>query len=187
MKGVERIVEPQDEFVGYADPTTTKGYRRAVLNVERFIEKQGPFDAVMGYCQGSSIAASILVHKMQEDARRQRLKPIFQCAVFFAGMMPYDFAYSGLGAEPRAMNFKDDGEVIDIPTAHVWGAHDREHPNFGLILSRLCRSDLKVDCIHDLGHKIPNAKSPDVVSRAAEAIEKTVDRASSLKGQHCQP
>lgn len=82
--------------------------------------EDGPFDGVMAFSQGAGLAPSLLIHQMQKDAYEARLHPLFRYAVFFSGGVPKDPRAERGEGSTRLMWWEDDGEVIGIPTLHVW-------------------------------------------------------------------
>lgn len=58
--------------------------------------------------------------------------PLIKCALFFSAGVPRDPEIGQL------MDAAIDGEVIDVPTAHILGKNDGLCPSFGPVLSRLC-------------------------------------------------
>jgi hypothetical protein len=51
------------------------------------VEEEGPFDAVMGFSQGSAMAATIMLHEAQKKSHPQP----FKMGVFLSTTMPFDF------------------------------------------------------------------------------------------------
>ena len=84
---------------------------------------------------------------------------------------------SSASALLRTMNVETDGEVIDIPTAHIWGKNDDLYPTFGPVLSQLCKQGMRVDFLHEGGHELPRGNVKGEVEGAVLAIRKTVERA----------
>ena len=78
----------------------------------------------------------------------------------------------------RPLSFERDGELIHIPTANIWGAHDTLYPHFGPVLSKLCQKELREDFIHEGGHEIPGAKDTEGVLQALKVIKRTIERAN---------
>jgi hypothetical protein len=78
----------------------------------------------------------------------------------------------------RLLNFESDGELIEIPTAHIWGASDTLYPTFGPVLSKLCRQELRSVFVHNGGHEIPGARDPEAVLKAAQVIKAAIERAN---------
>ena len=76
------------------------------------MEEDGPFDAVIGYSEGATVAATLLLH----DQRRSEAKGVpamFKYAIFFGGWPPVD-------PETHAMILSDMSEIrIEIPTCHI--------------------------------------------------------------------
>jgi hypothetical protein len=130
----------------------------------------------MAFSQGAGLAATLLAHESREDAHKTRPKPAFRVAVFFCGAVPQDPSGAN-GAAWRLMSFEEDGEVIRIPTAHIWGANDQGYPTFGPVLSKLCDSNRRTTFVHRGGHEIPGAKDHDGVLGAIRAIERAIELA----------
>lgn len=130
----------------------------------------------MAFSQGAGLAATLLAHKSREGARQTELKPAFRVAVFFCGGVPEDPSGAN-GAGRRLLSFEQDGEVIRIPTAHIWGANDQVYPTFGPVLSKLCDSNRRTTFVHQGGHEIPGAKDQGGVIGAIRAIERAIELA----------
>ena len=175
--GIESFVSKDDEFFKYADETSDASCIKALNDLEAYVRQEGPFDAVMAFSQGAGLAASLIISKIQQAPIQQRLYPLFKCAVIFCGAVPEDPGALRRGEVRRSMDFEHDGEIIEVPTAHIWGAHDELYPDFGPVLSRLCRKDIRTDFVHQGGHEVPSSKSPDTVSSVVRVIERTIERA----------
>ncbi|KAI4242033.1 MAG: hypothetical protein L6R40_004260 [Gallowayella cf. fulva] len=99
--GVAAFYEPP-YLCWYTSPTTAKMDSAHKL-ISSVIERDGPFDAVMGFSQGAALAASaILRHQIQHPNR----PPLFNMGIFICSPMPFsqslDFGvdarkYFGLG------------------------------------------------------------------------------------------
>lgn len=75
-----------------------------------------PFDGILGYSEGATIAASLIL----EEKRRLLEEGIprnIKCGIFFAGWPP-------MKDTGGPYLFDTDGEVIDIPTVNVIGCQD---------------------------------------------------------------
>ena len=196
--GIESLVSlSSEEFLQYADDSDPKSCLRALLDLDAYIKEEGPFDAVMAFSQGAGLAASLLVYRMQQDPQQARLSPVFRCAVFFSGGIPEDpkgveaAAAAGTrtaegeentttnaGATPRRlMSFEEDGEIIAIPTAHIWGRNDTVYPTFGPVLSRMCKSSQREVLIHEGAHEILGAKDQSALQKLVTIINRTIARA----------
>jgi hypothetical protein len=117
-----------------------------------------------------------MIHKLKEDPERQRANRLFKCAVFFSpAIMPVDYKALQVG-EVRSLSFETDGEIIDIPTAHIWGSAD-QWATTGSELSRMCNANVRSVVIHDGGHEVPGPGSKVAVTRTVNVIRRAVDMA----------
>ena len=176
---IEPFVSPSDDFLQYANDTSSQSCRKALSDLETYIIEDGPFDGVMAFSQGAGLAASLLIHQMQTDAHKARLYPAFSCAVFFSGGVPQDPRAERNEGSSRLMRWEDDGEVIEIPTVHVWGRNDTFYPTFGPVLSKLCKASEREELVHNGGHDIPGSKDPVTVENVARLIKRTIERAAT--------
>lgn len=76
------------------------------------MEQQGPFDGIIGYSEGATIAATLLLHEQRRF--EETGKPtMFKCALFFAGWPP-------LTPELDSLVLADESDLmITIPTVHI--------------------------------------------------------------------
>lgn len=135
----------------------------------------------MSFSLGATLAASLMIHKLRKDRRRELLQPTFRCAIFFCGGLPEEMPDDG-GSRRRVLSFEEDGEVIQVPTAHIWGADDRVYPEFGTVLSKLCRRDARAVFVHPAGHEIPGPKDERSLQEAIRVIKRTIERAEEQHG-----
>ena len=49
------------------------------------MERDGPFDGIIGYSEGATVAATLLLHE-QRRFETHGIEPMFKCALFFAGV-----------------------------------------------------------------------------------------------------
>jgi hypothetical protein len=76
------------------------------------MEKDGPFDGIIGYSEGTIIAATLILHE-QRRFETQGIPPMFKCALFFAGWPP-------MNPDLDAIVLVDESDLtINIPTCHV--------------------------------------------------------------------
>lgn len=95
------------------------------------LEEHPAIEGLIGYSEGSCIAASLILDEMrrfQEEGRPRRIK----CATFFTGWPP-------IGPGGKMVLSDESSLLIDIPTLHVIGA------NGELFLSRFAGSRSTVD------------------------------------------
>ena len=167
----------KDQFFQYADESSAQSCIKAIDDLEWYIQNDGPFDGVMAFSQGAGLAATLMVRKIKEDPISQRLSPLFKCAIFFCGAVPEDLFGVAQGGSRRLMSFEDDGQVIEIPSAHIWGRSDQIYPHFGPVLSGMCKKSARADFVHEGGHEVPGPKYPEAVKTAVRCIERTIKRA----------
>ena len=140
----------------------------------------GPYDGVIAFSEGAALVASLLIYKIRQNGRQQRLFPLFKFAIFFCGGVPVEPATSP-DKKWRAMDSKVDGEIIEIPTAHIWGEKDSLWPSFGIKLSQLCMHDQRTVFVHKGGHEIPGAKSSEDVAKTVRTINRTIEKAMTAQ------
>ena len=166
------IISKNDEFFAYVNETSSLASCRQVLeDLDAYILSAGPFDGVMAFSLGASLAATLMVRSIQLHNT-----PPFRCAIFFCGGTPGDPSATSQD-EFRLLSYPADGEIIGVPTAHIWGKNDPGNPSYGPILSQLCRRHLKSIFVHEGGHEIPGSKDRAVLARTVECIRTTIDRA----------
>lgn len=78
----------------------------------RIMEEDGPFDGIIGYSEGATVAATLLLHE-QRRFETEGIEPMFKCALFFAGWPP-------MSPELDRIVLADESELtITIPTCHI--------------------------------------------------------------------
>jgi predicted esterase len=123
------------------------------------IKEDGPFDGILGFSHGGTLAAGFMAH---HAAQNPYDAPLFRCAIFFNAILPFqmtdeDTPIWGEEVEGR----------IKIPTLHVMGRNDFVY-NYSLSLYNLCDVELSNILVHDKGHEIPS--DGKTVTKMAAAI-----------------
>lgn len=78
----------------------------------RIMEDEGPFDGIIGYSEGATVAATLLLHEQRRMEREGR-DPMFKCALFFAGWPP-------MSPELDRLVLADESDLtITIPSCHI--------------------------------------------------------------------
>jgi hypothetical protein len=150
---VEALSTPNERYFKYYEEGSVDSYSKAVADMDRYIELEGPFDAVLAFSQGSSVAAGFLM-KTQSQGRVH-----FGCAIFIAGLVsPYDDSRVAAGAEKNAARGRDGGQRISMPTTHIWGASE-ENPAIPRELYERCVSEASSMLVFEGGHEVPGAKN----------------------------
>lgn len=165
--GAEAI---SDEFFGYVSHNVNQDQELCGALVDA-VESDGPFDGLMGFSEGGTVAAMMLI----EDLRHQSLGGI-KCAVFFSAALPWDPDALRAGTA-KHVDPAMDGCLLTIPTAHLWSRTiSSEDIRIHESLANLCEPSLREIYLHDLGHDVPGFKSEDGLHGALRAIERTVEK-----------
>jgi hypothetical protein len=78
----------------------------------KIMKEDGPFDGIVGYSEGATVAATLLLHE-QKRFEDEGIEPMFKCALFFAGWPP-------LTPELDSIVLADESDlVVTIPTCHI--------------------------------------------------------------------
>lgn len=98
---------------------TSRSTDSALKYLLKVMQERGPFDAIIGYSEGATVAATLLLHE-QRRFRKKGIKPMFKFAAFFNGWPPMD-------PNTHAMILSDESDAtIEIPTCHI-SEHQRLH------------------------------------------------------------
>lgn len=90
---------------------------RMLARLYRIMEDEGPFQGVIGYSEGASVAATLLIDNQKKCASAGSSNPL-QHAIFFAGWPP-------VAPEGHTLLLPSQvGQVITANTVHVLGAAD---------------------------------------------------------------
>lgn len=113
--------------------------------LQQYIEEhdEGPFDGVLGFSEGASVAASLILRQSAE----KRTSP-FKFAIFICAVPPFRWDCKGI------VSADETPERINIPTAHVVGSKDPLHLG-NRILYNLCHQPSASIFDHRGGHTIP--------------------------------
>ncbi|KAI9714016.1 MAG: hypothetical protein M1820_000746 [Bogoriella megaspora] len=171
------ISSPNEEHFGYYEPHNFKMFRQAQDDLRQYIETDGPFDGVMAFSQGCSVAAAFILELQRAKSKigdSVSGAQAFKCAVFLAGRPPYIDAdlkntYSGPRGEDMGLN-----EQISIPTVHIWGRNDRIEPGNALALHNICSREDKRAVVHNGGHEVPGARDKDAVIDSAHVVKRMI-------------
>ncbi|KAI0854079.1 serine hydrolase-domain-containing protein [Daldinia vernicosa] len=154
----------------YFDYTSEKSTRKAVDDLDRFLQTDGPYDGVIAFSQAASLVGTWMLRQVKKEKYNH---PGFKCAIFLsAALLPYDFEQLEEG-RLQLVTTAEVGEAISIPTAHVWGEEDR-FSDAAKDFTNLCKSDVKSVFIHKGGHEVPGASSKEAVSRAVNIIRRAI-------------
>lgn len=167
--GMDDIAGGSFRFAGHGPTELQELYNDLI----QFVRAQGPFDGLMGFSEGGSVAAGVAI----EDAKQ----PFghFKCAVFFSAALPAEPSLAREGTI-RPLDYAKDGVLINIPTAHIWSESGSIHPGMGRELAKFCNEALRSEYEHDLGHDVPGCRSDKGLAESIMVIERTIERARCL-------
>lgn len=113
--------------------------------LQQYIEQhdEGPFDGVLGFSEGASVAASLILRQFAET----RTSP-FKFAIFICGIPPFRWDSQGI------ISADETTKRINIPTAHVVGSKDPLYQG-SRVLYNLCHQPSASMFEHHGGHTIP--------------------------------
>lgn len=83
------------------------------------VKRHGPFDAIVGYSEGATVAATMLLYQ-QRRQKKWGTKPLFKYGIFFAGWPPLD---------PKTHDIvlsDESDEKIETRTLHIGKFYTRE-------------------------------------------------------------
>ncbi|KAG9506472.1 hypothetical protein J7337_000003 [Fusarium musae] len=166
--GIEAFIG-RDESLAYYHPHSAKSILAAIDDLWEYIAEEGPFEGVLGFSQGASLAAMIIARARHSNP------PPFQFAIFFCAGLPYCEKSLSAG-EVKFLRAEDTkGPVIHVPTAHIFGKKDPD-VNDSKAMIELCHPWGRVLLDHGAGHEIPRVPV-EMVDDMARAVEKVVTKA----------
>ncbi|KAI1491434.1 serine hydrolase FSH [Biscogniauxia mediterranea] len=152
-----------------------EGIASSVLSTKRAVEflfdimdKEGPFEGIIGYSEGATVAGTLLLaeqRRMQETGR----EPMIKCAIFFAGWPPLDPTTFGMVLSDEA------DTMIDIHTCHIIGSLD-PYVAGSMALYNTCEPDNARIFDHGKGHTLPREKG--VIKELGDVIRTMIADAS---------
>ncbi|KAL6706256.1 hypothetical protein ACN47E_005991 [Coniothyrium glycines] len=129
------------------------------------MEKEGPFDGIVGYSEGATIAGTLLLHEQMRERNEGRL-PMFKCALFFGGWPPMTPTLDGLV-------LSDASELmIDVPTCHIIGSLD-PYLHGNLALYNICDPDTAFIFDHAKGHTLPRDRH--MVKELGDTVRRMIE------------
>ena len=145
-----------------------------ILGIHRKFVEEGPFDCILGYSEGASIAATFVVDSLAKCAEGGNIVTP-RCAVFLNGCTPWSMDTS----EPLLAD--KDGQVITIPTCHIL-AHNDVMAYASTALYHLCDEELATILDHGRGHSIPrDVKTCKLVTTAIRDLVDRTENAANVE------
>ncbi|KAI0124042.1 serine hydrolase FSH [Xylariales sp. AK1849] len=142
---------------------------RAIDYLFKIMEEEGPFEGIIGYSEGATVAGTLLLYEQRRREKEGR-EPMIKCAIFFAGWPPLDPA-------TFAMVLSDQSDLmIDIHTCHIIGSLD-PYVAGSLALYNTCEPDTAYMFDHGKGHTLPREKG--VVKELCDVVRNMITEAKS--------
>ena len=117
--------------------------------LKNYIEANGPFEGIMGFSQGASLAGYLATDFSSLLSLNEQIQPNLKFAVFF----------SGFRMDPEEFQQQYENNPISFPTLHVVGELDTLVPEEkSLTLYEICPESTRTLLKHSGGHYIPNSK-----------------------------
>ena len=124
---------------------TDIGSSEACDFLQQYVEQHdgGPFDGVLGFSEGASVASSLILRQSAEKRTN-----LFNFAIFICGIPPFRWDRKG------SILADETTERIDIPTAHIVGSKDPLYQT-SRVLYNLCHQPSASIFDHRGAHTIP--------------------------------
>lgn len=165
--GIESLASKDHRFYSLWNPDEPSTLVEALAQLDRYVEDEGPFDAVLGFSAGCTLASIYMMQKQQQG----RQQP-FKCAVFLS-CGPISTEMGLLGLQQGGPNGPN--QRLRIPTAHIWGSADEVSTTSGAELFELCEAGPKRQMlVHDGGHEVPRK---DYLTESVHVIRKVTSHA----------
>jgi predicted esterase len=142
--------------------------------IRSYVAEHGPYDAVMAFSQGASVASTFIL----DEQRHNRIP--FRFAVFFSGVVPLDPEALEAGRARLMTGGRSEPYTIDIPTVLVIGDKDPNREECGARLSLLCQHPMKTEIYHPGGHEIPGRRMADSVNKVLTAIRRVANASVTI-------
>lgn len=146
----------------------------SLLDLDAYVDAEGPFDGIMAFSQAVSLVGTWLIH------RQQRRLPSVRCCVFMSGgamALNPDLLLEG-HMVPLPIDKTE--QIVSIPTAHIYGAMD-SHAPAAEEFSALCRASVRTVYVHPGHHEVPGSgsgsSSKEVVNLSVNAIRRAISLA----------
>jgi hypothetical protein len=170
MIEIKNLMPGEHEMFTYFDYWSAESALNALNNLENFLEIDGPYDGVIAFSQAVSLVSTWMIQQIKEG---KTIESTFKCAVFLStAAAPVDYKALQEGrVQPTTAG--EEGEIIDIPTAHVWGVGD-QFADQAKHFSQLCKADVGSQYVHGGGREIPGSGSKNAVTKSVNVIRRAI-------------
>ena len=159
-----------DEYFAYADFDNPPSSLAAVNQLETYVAAEGPFDGVLAFSQGATIAVTYLANV----GKAGRPLP-FKCAIFLSaeGVLDVDLLADG---QMKVLASENIAGLITIPTAHIWGLGGDSSVRPAAVHA-VCAPGRSEVFVHEGGQEIPGVASPTGVKGCVRAMRRVISLA----------
>jgi pimeloyl-ACP methyl ester carboxylesterase len=169
----EGVASLEDTFFAWwNEQDISVSARECLDHLDAYIAEEGPFDGILAFSQGATVAGSFLARKMRMNPDAERAHPTFKCAIFMSSNGVYDVNDPADDSIIRLLTPEEDGEAINIPTAHIWGSNDTTVN--AELTSRMSCSNTREVYIHSGGHEVPGTGMKDDVTACVKIIRRVI-------------
>lgn len=170
---------PDEETFAYCDTSCPATCSKAIGDLERYLESEGPYDGVMAFSMGAAFILLWMARKMREKNSNKAFVLPFKVGIFFSVAGPLrDFDFE-TEKEIIPLDHISNTCLVKIPTVHVWGTEDREKENAEMAI-QLCEENSRSVFVHARGHEVPMSQNyviaiTKLIKRAMEQSLSRVD------------
>lgn len=180
------------ELMTYGVAKTDDSARKTLQYLYEVMETEGPFDGVVGYSEGATIAGTLLIHEAMREMDEGR-QPMLKCALFFGGWPPITPTLDGLV-------LADESDLmIEVATCHISksarsrgayilidlvGSQD-PYLHGNLALYNVCNPDTAHIFDHAKGHTLPRDKA--MVKELGDTVRRMMDEVHSSRSGSSSP
>ncbi|KAK6353818.1 hypothetical protein TWF730_008242 [Orbilia blumenaviensis] len=168
------LFSDDDDYFSYFDPSDPLSMHQAILDLRRYIQVDGPFDGVLAFSQGATLASSLLLMDQagSDDAKNGNYSSGFKCAIFLAAGLAWNLH----DLQKNLWTQVDEASElrIHIPTAHVWASNDPLGPAIGTAVAAISVPGTRYSYIHDEGHTVPGRRSPEKLHATLKVIRRAI-------------
>ncbi|KAL9033098.1 MAG: hypothetical protein Q9214_007670, partial [Letrouitia sp. 1 TL-2023] len=142
------------------DANNIEAVEEAYELIYEAIEADGPFDGILGFSQGATLAYSFLDHHAKAHPFDP---PLFRCGVFICAIPPFLM-------EDGEVVYRQDVASLSIPSLHIACSRDPVYKH-SQALYQHCQKGTAVMINLDKGHTIPgDPKSAAAIGKAVRDL-----------------
>ena len=154
----------EESIYHFKDYPSHEAVVEAIETLNHLLETEGPFDGILGFSEGSGVAATLLADHITKS-RAAGKESSLKLGIFWGGVPPF------LADGKRFYLPQTDGQIFDVRTIHVIGAMD-PFLAAGMLLYNLCDPNRAILFDHGKGHQI--VWEPKIVKSLVEEIREQI-------------